>query len=173
MKRFLILIFIGLSFNSISQITGSYADLNPIIDEFKISITKVQNGSFEDMILNYKGSKCVLTENVHDTLLKRDVSIIKKMQISVIAYVSYNNSASKIAIKLMKHLAAYRSGQMTKLRMEEWKKDTKACEAILKKMDKLPFASSNSFYWQLNSKDAELHNAIHDWVELSKDKLGI
>ena len=176
MKKLLAVVFIGLSLNAASQIKGNFEELNPIINEFKISITEVKNGAFEnmdDIILTYKGNKCVLTGDVYDALMKKDLTVIKKMQMSANSYVIYNKSAAKIAEKLRKHLAAYSSGLMTKIRMAEWKKDTKACEAILNKMDKLPYASSELFFWQINIKDVKLHNAIHDWVELSKDKLGI
>jgi hypothetical protein len=95
------------------------------------------------------------------------------MQLSVNEYVSLNTSASKFAEKLRKHILAYRSGLMTHERLKDWEKDTKACESILNKIDSIPFASSELFFWQLDIKEVELHNAIVDLVAYSKNSLGI
>ena len=147
------------------ELTNLYA----ITDKLKID--RVVIG--DKMYVKYNGNQCVLTPDVSERLLKKDLPVIKEMQMSVEKYVALNKSATNLALKLLNHIKSYKAHLLTYNRLDEWKEDTKNCEAVLLKMHSLPFASSMYFNRQLQDKEIEAHTVTIDYVNYSKEKLGL
>lgn len=139
------------------------------LDELNIKTYSIENKT----LVSYQGNQCVLTPDIFERLMKKDVSVISEMQSSVNKYLKYNSQASLIAEKLMKHINSYQSLLLTYDRLDDWKKDTKECEAILTNMRNLPFAKSIHFNNQLEEDDIKLHTVVIDYVLYSKQHLGL
>nr|WP_319512585.1 hypothetical protein [uncultured Draconibacterium sp.] len=150
--------------------------LQPTLIEFQ-EIMKEKG--FEEITINgsngvkYNGHQCVLTPDVFVKLMEKDVSIIEKMEASVNQFRKYNEAAGEIAVKLGNHIKRYKSFLLTYDRMEEWEKDTKACNAIMAKIRKLPYTQTEFFYSQLTNEDINLHEFVVLQTAYSNEKLGL
>ena len=127
----------------------------------------------DKILLSYNGFQCVLTADISDALISNDPTCINTMHSSVNKYYEYNKLASELALKLSNHIKLYKSRLIRDEGIETWKKDTKACDAILTKMIRLPYADSRDYSQQLDRKQVELHIVIMDYVAYSKNKLGL
>ncbi len=129
----------------------------------------------DDKILLLKNNKkCVLTGDVFDYVLNEKKSdVIEKIDNSVTQWRAYYKLQSKIAVSLTKHIQAYKSRLMTKTRLITWKKETKECFSVQEKMNKIPFANSSNFYFQLKTEENQVHSGILDIMNTSRNILGI
>lgn len=148
---------------------STLVDLFSSIDKLNIKRQTVD----DKILLSYNGFQCVLTADIYDALIGDDPTCIKTMHSSVNKYNEYNKLASDLALKLSNHIKLYKSRLIKTDGIESWKKDTKACDAILTKMRNLPYADSYDYNEQLDLKQVEMHVAILDYVTYSKNKLGL
>lgn len=144
-------------------------DLFTSIDNLKIKRQTID----DKILLSYNGFQCMLTADIADALIGNDPTCIKTMHSSVNKYNEYNKLASGLAVKLSNHIKLYKSRLIKNDGIEQWKKDTKECDAILIKMLSLPYADSRNYYEQLDVKQVGLHTVILDYVAYSKNKLGL
>ncbi len=145
------------------------ADLFTSLDNLKIKRQIID----DKILLSYNGFQCVLTSDISDALIGNDPTCIKMMNSSVNKYNGYNKLASDLVVKLSNHIKLYKSRLMKNDGIEQWKRDTKECDAILAKMRNLPYADSRDYYEQLDEKQVGLHTVILDYVAYSKNKLGL
>lgn len=129
----------------------------------------------DQLIVEHKGNKCLLTPIVKKELVKKNISIIQKMSSSVKLHVLYKNQASELADEMAKYLSAYRSGLLTVGQREKWKVATLKCDKLIKKMSGLPFANEREYYDQTSeeNKTGNKYSTIVDINILSKQLLGL
>lgn len=144
-------------------------DLFTSIDNLKIKRQTID----DKILLSYDGVQCMLTADIADALIGNDPTCIKTMNSSVNKYNEYNKLATDLAVKISNHIKLYKSRLIKNDGIEQWKKDTKECDAILIKMLSLPYAESRNYYEQLDVKQVGLHTMTLDYVAYSKNKLGL
>ena len=129
----------------------------------------------DDKILVSKNNKkCLLTKDIFDFVLKeKNSNIIEQINNSLTQWRVYYKLQSKIAVSLTKHIQAYKSHLMNKTRLATWKKETKECLSIQEKMNKIPFADSSSFYFQLSTEENQVHSGILDIITACRNIMGI
>ncbi|ENA1815662.1 hypothetical protein ABF174_002300 [Flavobacterium psychrophilum] len=147
------------------------------VDEFiKVSTELQIKFKLEDdkILLLKNNKKCFLTADVFYYVLNEKKSdAIEKIDNSVTQWRVYYKLQSKIAVSLTKHIQAYNSRLMTTTRLITWKKDTKECLSVEEKMNKIPFANSRNFYFQLGTEENQVHSGILDIMNTSRNLLGI
>jgi len=129
----------------------------------------------DQLTVEYKGNKCLLTPIVKKELANKNISIIQEMSNSVKQHALYKNQASELADEMAKYLSAYRSRLLTAEQREKWKIATLKCDKILKKMSDLPFANEREYYDQTSeeNKTGNKYSTIVDINILSKQLLGL
>lgn len=139
------------------------------MDKFKIQRKIIDDKT----ILFWNGFQCVLTSDIIPSILNDDATCIRSMGQSVSNYLKLLKEAEVLALKIGNNIKLYKSRLLKESDLDQWKIDTKKCNAVLLKMQDLPFAKSENYNQQLNIEDVQLHTAILDIVSYSKETLGI
>lgn len=150
-------------------INSQMAEIYDNIDALKITKTEKENKT----ILTYNNYSCVLTPDLFDRLLKKDVSVIEEMHKSVQKRRTLMEKATISADKLRKHINAYKARTITTEGLNEWKNETKLCNDILTQMRSLPFANTYYYSEQFDREETTLSIAIMEYVSYSEEKLGL
>lgn len=129
----------------------------------------------DQLTVEYKGNKCLLTPIVKNELINKNISVIQKMSNSVKQHAVYKNQASVLADEMAKYLSAYRSRLLTSEQRDKWKIATIKCDKLLKKMSDLPYANEREYYDIVREENntGNKYSTIVDINILSKNLLGL